>query len=39
MRIAIGADHAGFRLKGEIATLLDELGYPYHDFDVIELEL
>jgi ribose 5-phosphate isomerase B len=32
MRIAIGADHAGFRLKGEIARLLDELGYPYHDF-------
>lgn len=32
MRIAIGADHAGFRLKGEIARLLNELGHPYHDF-------
>ena len=32
MRIAIGADHAGFRLKGKIARLLNELGHPYHDF-------
>lgn len=32
MHIAIGADHAGFRLKGEIARLLDELGHSYHDF-------
>ena len=32
MRIAIGADHAGFHLKGEIAKFLGELGYSYHDF-------
>jgi ribose 5-phosphate isomerase RpiB len=25
MRVAIGSDHAGFHLKGELCTLLDEL--------------
>ncbi|MFQ6016232.1 MAG: ribose-5-phosphate isomerase [Anaerolineae bacterium] len=31
MHIAIGADHAGFRLKGEIAQLLERLGHTYQD--------
>lgn len=32
MRVAIGADHAGFALKGELCTLLDELRIEYRDF-------
>ncbi len=32
MRVAIGADHAGFALKGELCTLLDELRVEYRDF-------
>jgi len=32
MRIAIGADHAGFHLKAEIIKLLSELGHTYEDF-------
>jgi ribose 5-phosphate isomerase B len=32
MRVAIGADHAGFNLKGEVCTLLDELRVEYRDF-------
>lgn len=32
MRVAIGADHAGFHLKGELCTLLDELRVEYRDF-------
>ena len=32
MRVAIGSDHAGFALKGELCTLLDELRVEYHDF-------
>ena len=32
MRIAIGSDHAGFRLKGEIIKLLRELGHDCRDF-------
>jgi ribose 5-phosphate isomerase B len=32
MPVAIGADHAGFNLKGEICTLLDELRIEYRDF-------
>ena len=32
MRVAIGADHAGFNLKGELCTLLDELRIEYRDF-------
>jgi ribose 5-phosphate isomerase B len=31
MRIAIGADHAGFRLKDEIVPLLRELGHEVED--------
>jgi ribose 5-phosphate isomerase B len=32
MRIAIGADHAGFHLKEAIAELLGGLGHEVHDF-------
>src|SRR3990170_8552528 len=32
MRVAIGSDHAGFALKGELCTLLDELRVEYRDF-------
>lgn len=32
MRVAIGSDHAGFVLKGELCTLLDELRVEYRDF-------
>lgn len=32
MNVALGADHGGFRLKEEIAILLQELGVSYHDF-------
>ena len=32
MRVAIGSDHAGFVLKGELCTLLDELRIEYRDF-------
>jgi ribose 5-phosphate isomerase B len=32
MRVAIGSDHAGFTLKGELCSLLDELRIEYRDF-------
>ena len=32
MRVAIGSDHAGFELKGELCSLLDELRIEYRDF-------
>src|SRR5574338_413901 len=32
MRVAIGSDHAGFHLKGELCSLLDELRIEYRDF-------
>ena len=32
MRVAIGSDHAGFVLKGELCNLLDELRIEYRDF-------
>jgi ribose 5-phosphate isomerase B len=32
MRVAIGSDHAGFSLKGELCSLLDELRVEYRDF-------
>ncbi len=38
MRVAIGSDHAGFALKGELCTLLDELRVEYHDFGTFTAE-
>jgi ribose 5-phosphate isomerase B len=32
MKIALGADHAGFQLKDSLKRLLDELGVSYEDF-------
>ncbi len=32
MKVAIGSDHAGFKLKNEIASLLEEMGIEYEDF-------
>jgi ribose 5-phosphate isomerase B len=32
MKIALGADHAGFQLKDSLKRLLDELGLSYEDF-------
>ena len=32
MRVAIGSDHAGFALKGELCSLLDEMRVEYRDF-------
>ena len=32
MKIAIGADHAGYQLKDSLKRLLDEMGVPYQDF-------
>src|ERR687897_2884265 len=36
MRVAIGSDHAGFYLKGELCTLLDELRIEYRDFGTFD---
>ena len=38
MRVAIGSDHAGFVLKGELCTLLDELRVEYRDFGTFSTE-
>ena len=32
MKIAIGADHAGYRLKGDIIAVIQELGFEAVDF-------
>jgi ribose 5-phosphate isomerase B len=32
MKVALGADHAGFQLKDHIKRVLDELGIAYEDF-------
>ena len=32
MRIALGCDHRGFRMKQAIVEFLQKLGYSYHDF-------
>lgn len=34
MRIALGADHRGFKYKGKIANLLREIGHTVKDFGV-----
>lgn len=36
MRVAIGSDHAGFQLKGELCTLLDEVRIVYRDFGTFD---
>jgi ribose 5-phosphate isomerase B len=38
MRVAIGSDHAGFALKGELCVLLDELRVQYRDFGTFDME-
>jgi ribose 5-phosphate isomerase B len=38
MRVAIGSDHAGFALKGELCSLLDELRIEYRDFGTFSAE-
>jgi ribose 5-phosphate isomerase B len=38
MRVAIGSDHAGFQLKGELCTVLDERRIEYRDFGVFAPE-
>jgi ribose 5-phosphate isomerase B len=38
MKVAIGSDHAGFALKGELCTLLDELRVEYRDFGTYSTE-
>ena len=38
MRVAIGSDHAGFHLKGELCTLLDELRIEYRDFGTFDTQ-
>jgi len=38
MRVAICSDHAGFSLKGELCTLLDELRVEYRDFGTFSTE-
>jgi len=38
MRIALGADHAGFLLKEEIAKYLQQKGYEFKDFGVFSTE-
>jgi ribose 5-phosphate isomerase B len=38
MRIAIASDHGGFRLKSDIARLLEELGADCRDFGPHELD-
>jgi ribose 5-phosphate isomerase B len=35
VRVAIGSDHAGFALKGELCSLLDELRVEYRDFGIV----
>ncbi len=32
MKVAIGADHAGYQLKDSLKKLLDEMGVAYQDF-------
>lgn len=38
MKIAIGSDHAGFKMKEDIKKLLRENGYEYHDFGAETLD-
>ena len=38
MKVAIGADHGGFKLKAELTELLQELGMEYTDFGTYSSE-
>ncbi len=38
MKIAIGADHAGFQLKQELAAKLAAMGHEVHDFGTVSPE-
>ncbi len=38
MRVAIGSDHAGFQLKGDLCSLLDELRIEYRDFGTFDTQ-
>lgn len=38
MKVAIGSDHGGLRLKQEITTLLTEKNIPFHDFGTYSAE-
>ncbi len=38
MRVALGADHAGFELKDALKRVLDGLGVAYHDFGTASSE-
>lgn len=38
MKVAIGSDHGGFRLKEELKSLLTELKVEYHDFGTYTTE-
>ena len=38
MRLALGCDHRGLKLKQAIMGLLTELGYDYHDFGCYDTE-
>jgi ribose 5-phosphate isomerase B len=38
MKVAFGADHAGFELKSGLTRMLDELGIGYHDFGTSNAE-
>ncbi len=38
MKVAIGADHGGYRLKEDIKSLLEDLGVDYKDFGTHSIE-
>lgn len=37
MKVYLGADHAGFKLKEQIKRFLDECGFPYEDLGALKL--
>ena len=39
MKVAVGADHAGFELKGEIVSWLESVGHQVNDIGAHELDL
>ncbi len=38
MKVAVGADHAGFELKNEIKKFITELGHEVKDYGALEFE-